>query len=67
MHTKCWFGKPMGKRALRRPRHRWEKTFVFYIGLVCMDRIHLAQDRDQLLALVKMVLKFWVPQKRECD
>jgi hypothetical protein len=64
MHTKCWYGKPEGKRALTRCRHRWEENIkmdLVEIGLACVDWIYLAQNRDQWQALVKMVLNFQVP------
>jgi hypothetical protein len=31
------------------------------IGLDGMDWINLTQDRDQWLAIMKMVIKLWVP------
>jgi hypothetical protein len=42
-------GKPEGKRPLERPRRRWEngiKMDLGEIGWVCVEWIHLAQDRD---------------------
>jgi hypothetical protein len=42
-------GKPEGKRALRRPRHRWEdniKMDLQEVGCEGMDLIELAQDRQ---------------------
>jgi hypothetical protein len=42
-------GKPEGKRALRRPRNRWEnniKNDIRERGGGGMDWIHLAQDRN---------------------
>jgi hypothetical protein len=48
-------GKPEGKRSLGRPRHRWNDSIKMdhrEIGLEGVDWIHLAQDRDQLFALV---------------
>jgi hypothetical protein len=35
------------------------------IGWGGMDWIDLAQDRDQLKALVNMVMKIWIPQNVE--
>jgi hypothetical protein len=43
-------GKPEGKRALGRLRRRWEDNIrmdLREIGWDGMDRIDLAQDRDQ--------------------
>jgi hypothetical protein len=43
-------GKLEGKRPAGRPRHRWEDTIEMdlrQIGWGCMDRIHLAEDRDR--------------------
>jgi hypothetical protein len=50
---------PLGK-----PRCRWEdniKIDVRETGCSGMDRIHLAQDRDQWRALVNMVMNLRVP------
>jgi hypothetical protein len=47
--------RPEGKRPLGRPRRRWNddvKMDLREIRSVGMDWIDLAQDRDQLLALV---------------
>jgi hypothetical protein len=57
-------GKPEGRRPLGRPRRRWEyNTRMDFkeIWWKAVDWIHLAQDRDQWLALVNMVMSFWVP------
>jgi hypothetical protein len=43
-------GKPLGKRSLGRPRHRWEDNIIMYlqeVGCGGMDWIELAQDRDR--------------------
>jgi hypothetical protein len=43
-------GKPEGKRPLRRPKLIWEdniKMDLTEIGWVGMEKIDLAQDRDQ--------------------
>jgi hypothetical protein len=43
-------GKPEGKRPLGRLGHRWEcniKMNLRYVKWDGVDRIHLAQDRDQ--------------------
>jgi hypothetical protein len=48
-------GKLQGMRPLGRPRHKWLnniKMDLKEIGWGGMDLIHLAQDRDQLRALM---------------
>jgi hypothetical protein len=57
-------GNPEGKRPLGRLRRRW----VDNIKMDCrdvrcdgMDWIDLAQDRDQLRALVNTLMNLWVP------
>jgi hypothetical protein len=48
----------------RRPRRRWEvviKIDLRNIGCGGMDRIHLAQGRDQWKAVVNMVMNLRVP------
>jgi hypothetical protein len=57
------FGKPKGKVPLGRPRCRWEDNIKMYfrvIGWSSMEWIHLAEDRDQWIALVNMVMNLWV-------
>jgi hypothetical protein len=57
-------GKPEGKRPLGRPRRRWVnniKMDLREIGWDGVDWIYLAQDRDQLRALVNSVLNLLVP------
>jgi hypothetical protein len=57
-------GKPERKRSLGRPGRRWEddiKMVLREIGWNRIDRIHLAQDRDQWRALVNMVMTLRVP------
>jgi hypothetical protein len=42
-------GKADGKRALGRPRRKWENNFKMGLRVIVwggMDWIHLAQDRD---------------------
>jgi hypothetical protein len=56
-------GNPEGKRPLGRPRRRWLnniKINLSEIGWDSMDRIDLAQDRDQWRALVNAVMNLWV-------
>jgi ribosome biogenesis protein Nip4 len=57
-------GRPEGRRALRRPRRRWEdniKMDLREIGFGDVDWIHWAQDRDRWRALVNTVMNLWVP------
>jgi hypothetical protein len=56
--------KPKGKRPLRKPRHRCEDNIrmdLTEVGWESVDWIHLAQNRDQWLALVNMIMIFKVP------
>jgi hypothetical protein len=56
--------EPERKRPLGRTRRRWEdnnKTDLREIGWVGMDRIYLAQDKDQWRALVNTVMNFRFP------
>ena len=60
-------GKPEGKRALGRPRLRWEdniKMDLQEVGGSCGDWMELAQDRDRWRALVSTVRNFQVPKMR---
>jgi hypothetical protein len=61
---KILVGKHVGKRPLRRPRHKWEDNIKIYhkkIGLDVADWIHLAQHRDQWWTLVNTVMNLWIP------
>jgi hypothetical protein len=61
---KLLVGKPEGKRALGRPRHRWEDNFKMDLQEVVGgggDWMELAQDRDRWQALVSMVKNLQVP------
>jgi hypothetical protein len=63
---KILVGKPEGKRPLGTPRHKWEdniKMNLREIGLEDVDRIHLAQDRNQWQAPVSTVLNLQVLYK----
>jgi hypothetical protein len=56
--------KPEGKRPLGRPRLRWEDNIrmdLRKIGCGDMNWIDLAQDRDQWMALLNIVMNLQVP------
>jgi hypothetical protein len=56
--------KTEGKRALGRPRHRWEASIeldrkeIIWEG---MDWIHLAHNRFHCQAVVNAIINQWVP------
>jgi hypothetical protein len=53
-------GKPEGRKALGRPRHRWLDNITMdlvEVGWGDVDWIGLARDRDRWRALVNAVLK----------
>jgi hypothetical protein len=57
-------GRPEGKRALGRPRRRWEDNSKMDLGEIGIDRanwIRLAQDRVQWRAFVNTVMNLRVP------
>jgi hypothetical protein len=57
-------GKPEGKRPLGRPRCRWVDNIIIDLREIRwdgMDRIELAQDRDQWRSLVNTVMNPGVP------
>jgi hypothetical protein len=56
-------GKPGGKRPLGRSRRRWKdgiRMDLREIGLVGVDWIRVAQDRDRWRAVVSAVMNLWV-------
>jgi hypothetical protein len=57
-------GKPVGKRPLERPRHRWVDITMDLgeVGWGDVDWIGLAQDRHRWRALVNAVMNLRVPQ-----
>jgi hypothetical protein len=64
---KILVGKPEGRRPLRRPRRRWEdgiRMDLREIGLVGVDLIRLAQDRDRWRAVVSAVMNLRVLEPR---
>ena len=57
-------GKPEGRKALGRPRRRWDdniKMDLQEVGCGSVDWIDLAQDRDRCQALMNAMLNFRVP------
>jgi len=57
-------GKPEGKRALERPRRRWEDTIMMdlqEVGCGSIGWIELAQVKDRWRALVNAVMNLRVP------
>jgi len=57
-------GKPQGKRALGRPRHRWVDNIrmdLQEVGCEYTDWIGRAQDRDRWRTLVSTVMNLQVP------
>ena len=60
-------GKSVEKRALGRPRRRWEdniKMDLQEVGGGCEDWMELAQDRDRWRELVSTVMNIQVPKMR---
>jgi hypothetical protein len=56
---RIWVGKPDGKRPLGRPKRRWVDNIRMDLGEIGwdgVDWIYVAQDRDQWMALVNMVM-----------
>jgi hypothetical protein len=64
MYIGYWWGKPEGRRPIRRAKRRWVENIKMdlrEIGWGGMDWIELAQDRDQWRALVKTIMNLRVP------
>jgi hypothetical protein len=61
---RVWVGRPEGKKALGRPRRRWEdniKTDLKEIGIDGANWIRLARDRVQWRDFVSTVMNLRVP------
>jgi hypothetical protein len=59
-----FLGKSEWGRLLGRPRSRWEDNTEMDLREIeweCVDRMHLAQDRDQWRGLMNMVMNLHVP------
>jgi hypothetical protein len=57
-------GKPDEKRALERPRRRWENNIRMYLRETVWevaDWIYLAQDREQWRAFVNTLMNLRIP------
>jgi hypothetical protein len=64
MPYKILFGKPEGKRPLRKPRSRREdniKMDLIEIAWGVMDWIHLSQNRDDWWAIVNTIKNIRFP------
>jgi len=60
----CIGGKRAGKRPLGRPRCRWVDNITMEIkaiGLDGADQNNLVEGRNNWCAVVKTVMKLWVP------
>jgi hypothetical protein len=63
---KIFNGKSEQKKPLRRPKRRWEDNIKMNLRKTeweVVKWIHLAQDRDNFLALVNKVMNLQVPDK----
>jgi hypothetical protein len=63
MHRGFWWESQKEKRPVRNSRLRWKDNIRMDLrDIECgaMERIHLAQDRDQWRALVKTVMNLRV-------
>jgi len=57
-------GKPEGKRPLGRPRRRWEDNIRAHLretGWEGVDWMHMAQDKDQIIAFVNTIMNLRIP------
>jgi hypothetical protein len=64
---RIFIGELEGKRPCRRLRHRYEDNIrmgLMEIWWEGVDKIAIAQDRDQWRAVVNTVMSLRVPQKR---
>jgi len=60
-------GKPMSKRPLGRPRHRWEDNINMELQEVRCGGMHwigLAHERDRWRVLVNKVMNLQVPKMK---
>jgi hypothetical protein len=61
---KILVGKPEGKRPLGRPRRRWEDNIRAHLretGWEGVDWMHMAQDKDQIIAFVNTIMNLRIP------
>jgi hypothetical protein len=64
MRTRLFVGKPDGKRPLGRRKYGWKDNIRMDLREIkweAVDWMHPVQDRDQLRALVDMVMDLWDP------
>jgi hypothetical protein len=64
LHVGFWWEKPEGKGPLGRPRDRLKDNIricLREIGWDSMDWIHLAQHREEWMALVNTIMNLRVP------
>jgi hypothetical protein len=56
--------KPERKRPHRRHGYKWEGNIILDLREIVwdgVDRMHLAEDRNQPWAFVNMVMNLWIP------
>jgi hypothetical protein len=61
---RIFVGRPEGKRPLKSPTHRWVDNIEMHLTEMewgGMDWTDLAQDRDQWMALVNVIINLWAP------
>ena len=66
MQTSVLVGRPEGKRALGRPRCRWNDNIKMDLKVVVCDArnyMNLAQNRDQSRATVWSIINFRISEK----